>query len=775
MSSSQPQSGTTESRTQPETQPSHVEAIGMPEQTAAMPVGTTDNAIPQLPPPPARVEDRSQPQSGEQPSSVTQDNSQAIQSHTRSSNEMQGSVPATQDPAEPERSASSGVGDARTHALAFGSSTSDTKPLGPANDFGYPSTELQRNGESSGKPSERHAVQPDASDEHNTIRTAQESFQLSRIQGSPSVDLGKHPRSSSPVLHSVNLPSVVVNPLVAYDNEAWRPSAFQPQAVQSGNGEDQDAPISSMDTSWSKEKEMQRAVEVEPRLLFTGESAIADGLAAASQAHGDRRSDSSQVISNGNTTRSEQRSQLKDEQGGSYASSTVPDTSNINPGGSATQREFEYMVNLARELPATIATENHINPTREVTGEAGKTESTINPVPMSFPAILRNAKLSDRFAHLRESSTSHILGDKPISTSHKRSREDKEGKRWVRRRENARFANNPHVVQAASWDAQVDPPSARRTFPEPLPSYLPRSISAPAAARPVFDAASANMGRYSMSLKGMRRTLRGHGPRAQLLVHEIEKEILDWLVGGTIVLPDETEDILLIHGRPIGNTLTVTELSRTPLQLVWSIEQDAFARYIVHCCARYHKVVSFSWVYAYVHRGKDIDGRRLTYLLRPNVTRPDYAARNALDTPPATESDYSLGVLSESDILSVEDNELLSDAISETDINISTRNVRHRRLSSVSERDTEDEGEMDDTPRPARIRQPSVMQEVTEDADDDKSIVNDDLTQSIESLDLSPTTREPPSHFIFAISFPFAMPTVKKKAAEWKKSNGEKD
>ena len=77
------------------------------------------------------------------------------------------------------------------------------------------------------------------------------------------------------------------------------------------------------------------------------------------------------------------------------------------------------------------------------------------------------------------------------------------------------------------------------------------------------------------------------------------------------MLPDEPEDVMIVHGRPIGSTLTVSELSRTPLQLVWAIEQDAFARksqirikyicfangvqgYIVHCCARYHNVVSFS-------------------------------------------------------------------------------------------------------------------------------------------------------------------------------------
>lgn len=39
--------------------------------------------------------------------------------------------------------------------------------------------------------------------------------------------------------------------------------------------------------------------------------------------------------------------------------------------------------------------------------------------------------------------------------------------------------------------------------------------------------------------------------------------------------------------------------------------------------------------------GKDTSGQRLTYLLRPNVTRPDFFDRAAIATPPATESDMS--------------------------------------------------------------------------------------------------------------------------------------
>ncbi|KAL5485274.1 hypothetical protein ACEPAI_7916 [Sanghuangporus weigelae] len=364
-----------------------------------------------------------------------------------------------------------------------------------------------------------------------------------------------------------------------------------------------------------------------------------------------------------------------------------------------------------------------------------QSESTINSVPMSFPAILRSAKLADRFAYLRETSVAGNGGSQTLISSKKRSRDEREGKRWIRRRENAHFTNNPFVVQAGTQDIQIVPPSTRRTFPEPLPSYLPRSVSAPAAIRPVFDPASANMGRYSMSVKGMRRTLRGLGPRAQILVRDVEKEIKDWLAGGTILLPDEAEGVLIIHGRPIGSTLTIVELSRTPLQLIWSVEQDAFARYVVHCCARYHKVVSYS---------KDVDGRRLTFLLRPNVTRSDYAARNILDTPPATagETDSSLGVLSESDILSVEENEPVPDIVSDTEV--SGRGARHRRLSSVSER--ENESEVNDTPRATRLRPPPEREEPAEFADDDES-VNGDLAQSVDSLDLNPIAREPPIRY----------------------------
>jgi hypothetical protein len=110
------------------------------------------------------------------------------------------------------------------------------------------------------------------------------------------------------------------------------------------------------------------------------------------------------------------------------------------------------------------------------------------------------------------------------------------------------------------------------------------------------DPNSANAGRFSLSMKGIRRELRRSGARAALLVRDVEQEVVQWLQdGGTVLEPDSEDRTSLNHpGIPVRNTVTIKEVSRSPLQLVWSIGDDAFARYIVHCVARYHEVVSFS-------------------------------------------------------------------------------------------------------------------------------------------------------------------------------------
>ncbi|TFK90035.1 hypothetical protein K466DRAFT_485508 [Polyporus arcularius HHB13444] len=245
---------------------------------------------------------------------------------------------------------------------------------------------------------------------------------------------------------------------------------------------------------------------------------------------------------------------------------------------------------------------------------------------MSFPAILRNPGLSDRFAHLRVRTQSSAT---PSPAAVKRNRRDeKEGKRWVRRKENARFVGNAHIVAPSRKDFSIPAPSGRTTFPEPLPQYLSRNNPIPPAVPAAREPMSANAGRFSMSLKGMRRELRKSGPRTEVLVKEVEEEIVDWLTAGGVMLSPDSVASFDLPGMPIGTSGAINEVSRSPLQLVWSIADDAFTRYVVHCCARYHDVVSFS---------KDTSGQRLTYLLRPNVTRPTHSVVPTLDTPPVTD------------------------------------------------------------------------------------------------------------------------------------------
>lgn len=208
-------------------------------------------------------------------------------------------------------------------------------------------------------------------------------------------------------------------------------------------------------------------------------------------------------------------------------------------------------------------------------------------------------------------------------------------------------------MAATKADYAIQPTRVKPTFPEPLPPYLPRTCNVPPAVRPPREPTTANAGRFSLSLKGMRRGLRKCGFRAESLVLDIEHDMLRWLqVGGVMLNPDDRNQSGLDHdapGTPIGKTETVFEVSRTPLQLVWFTDHDNFARYVVHCCARYHGIVSFSMSLIrelavpsdHLNQGKDMSGRRYTYLLRPNVSRPDHHAPGTFDTPPTTDIDYS--------------------------------------------------------------------------------------------------------------------------------------
>ena len=93
----------------------------------------------------------------------------------------------------------------------------------------------------------------------------------------------------------------------------------------------------------------------------------------------------------------------------------------------------------------------------------------------------------------------------------------------------------------------------------------------------------------------MRRELRKSGPRTELLVKEIEQAIQTWLAQGVWLNPDaHVLNLDPAFGTSVGSNGTIVEVSRSPSQLIWCTGDDARARYVVHCCARYHNIVSFS-------------------------------------------------------------------------------------------------------------------------------------------------------------------------------------
>ena len=229
-------------------------------------------------------------------------------------------------------------------------------------------------------------------------------------------------------------------------------------------------------------------------------------------------------------------------------------------------------------------------------------------------------------------------------------------------------------------------PYALRTFPEPLPAYLARSAPLPPACAPTMDPASASAGRFSLSLKGMRRELRRLRGAAQGTVRAVEGELTSWLAAPSAAAD---EGGLRFPGVPVAGREDLREVARGALQLVWATD-DALVRYVVHCCARFHGVVSFS---------KELEGRRCTFLLRPTTAHLD-RARGALDTPPATDfSDHASLHESDhaSDLVSEPPSDIESDlsAIDESDAqsNPGDTSLDHDEWSIIGDPDSDAEGD----------------------------------------------------------------------------------
>ena len=149
----------------------------------------------------------------------------------------------------------------------------------------------------------------------------------------------------------------------------------------------------------------------------------------------------------------------------------------------------------------------------------------------------------------------------------------------------------------------------------------------------------------------MRKDLRKIGGKTESLVRDVEAEIALWLEVGVLLNPGAVEGEPRFPGVGVRGRDNLREVGRSVLQLVW-VTDDPLTRYVVHCCARYHDIVSFSTYHpSPLHRkmtltfststkGKEVNSQRVTYLLRPNVTRPDRQAQSTLDTPPGTDLDY---------------------------------------------------------------------------------------------------------------------------------------
>jgi len=76
------------------------------------------------------------------------------------------------------------------------------------------------------------------------------------------------------------------------------------------------------------------------------------------------------------------------------------------------------------------------------------------------------------------------------------------------------------------------------------------------------------------------------------------------------------------------------------------------------------------WIPELVGKGKGASDNRLTYLLRPNVTRPDRRAPAGLETPPVTDIDYSSNPETDGTI----DSDFISDNDMESDVELNHNN-----------------------------------------------------------------------------------------------------
>ena len=414
---------------------------------------------------------------------------------------------------------------------------------------------------------------------------------------------------------------------------------------------------------------------------------------------------------------------------------------------------------------------------------AAPAPSVPGALPMRIPAILRlqGPKIAPQLALKKERQEGSAAGSRKagVAPGGKRRRRrwengalhalyallllpaSRSGARLERRGHahprprTAQLAHNPHLHRPSRSDFNPGPSlkNLSTTF-SPPPATFSRSTyvsSSPTDAPSAADLAAASThGHFSMSLRGLRRTLRANlgarrGGRSDEVLELMERELCAWLTlsgripegffhesgagagaslaqacaGGKALDPMPLEDWVSPSSLGADSSLpdlpshgsspsaaheqappTLTELSRQPHALVW-LAPSPHHRFLLHALARYYSLTSFSRPLSPLE-----PTIRVTHVLRPQIARaardaPGVAGGAGAETPPGTDW-TSAGGTEEELGLSTELDELTSDADGELDTDTDAASV----LSAPLEEDEDALSESDWEGR-ARARVPA--------------------------------------------------------------------
>ncbi|GAA5942765.1 uncharacterized protein JCM15063_002785 [Sporobolomyces koalae] len=305
------------------------------------------------------------------------------------------------------------------------------------------------------------------------------------------------------------------------------------------------------------------------------------------------------------------------------------------------------------------------------------------PIPMSMPAILQHPKNKHLLGAIGKKQRA-AMADENATSSKSKPAHAPGGKRKRRRWENAQLAGNPHLHRPSRADFAPGPSlKDLSTVFAPPPTAFSRSTYSTPASSSLNDSSRADSvsGQFSMSLRGLRRTLRssvvgnkvtrGQGGRIEEVLEIMERELQAWLQFEGRVSPGFYHDGSLSAAKILDSTPlddlpfepahealpdepssssrppptpppTLVELTRLPHTLVWLAPAPQH-RFLLHSLARYYRLQSFSRPLSPLD-----PSTRVTHILRPQLARPNPTVLldrvNGFETPSAT--DWSSAVSS---------------------------------------------------------------------------------------------------------------------------------